>query len=211
MCFFPEQFSSFTCRLQDTSLTRALLGCVLLTVLALPSYAQPTVGAFGGPSLRLSTIDDDAVLFFGGRGGVSLRFGSHHTVTLGGGVHSLAFASPEVTVDNALRALDLRYAGVELGYVLRTERVFHAGVRTLLGRGATSFRFVDVQSSFSVAELTPHLTVNFTTNLRAEVAAGYRFVQGANLNGVTDEMLRAPFVEFTVLFGIFGPAPTLDD
>ncbi|MEM1093148.1 MAG: hypothetical protein AAGJ10_00975 [Bacteroidota bacterium] len=151
------------------------------------------------------------MLFFGGRGGVSMRLGAQHAVTLGAGVHSLAFASPEVNVDNALRALNLRYGGIELGYVLRTDRIFHAGVRTLLGRGTTSFRFVDVQASFSVAELTPHVTVNFTPNLRAEVAAGYRFVQGANLNGITDAMLRAPFVEFTVLFGVFGAARTLDD
>ncbi|MEM6648548.1 MAG: hypothetical protein AAF730_20080 [Bacteroidota bacterium] len=182
---------------------------LLLASLPLHGHAQTTVGGFAGPSLRLTTIDGDAVLLFGGHGGASVRLGNAHAFTLGGGVYRLTAASAEVGSADALRALNIRYGGVELGYVLNADRVLHAGVRTLLGRGTTSFRFVDVDTSFFVAELAPHITVNFTSNLRAEAAVGYRYVQGASLNGITDAMLRAPFFEFTALFGRFGPARTL--
>jgi hypothetical protein len=196
---------------------------LLLGLLAIPVAAQPQTlfsgdvrhGGFGSPVLRVSTLDNRAALYVGGRGGWILNFGSEHSLTIGGGGYGLVtdHRLPE-DILGAERFLVFGYGGPELGYVNRTNQVVHFSVQALIGAGGVMHRtghwygwdgpqYGERANTVFVAEPGVDLEVNVTRFMRMTVGGSYRFVSGSRTVGVTDGHLSGASGVFAVKFGSF--------
>ncbi|NBC17555.1 MAG: hypothetical protein GVY18_09610 [Bacteroidetes bacterium] len=175
-------------------------------------------GGFGGPVVKLSTVDGTVAAFVGGRGGWIINLRPGHTVVLGGGGYGLANdieamrfngAVPEKRA-SAQTYLAFGYGGVEVEYVNRTQRLLHGSLQVLIGGGSVSFRDADHESlgdryedELFVVEPTAHLLLNVTSFLRIGGGISYRFVSGSSLERFSDADLSGPSAVLTFKFGSF--------
>lgn len=93
-------------------------------------------------------------------------------------------------------------------YVNNSHRLWHWTVHTLIGMGGIeltskedwSFKYDD---SFLIIEPSICVELNVTTNFRASLGVGYRYIDGVNLSGITDEDLKGVVTSLNLKFGVF--------
>ena len=102
-----------------------------------------------------------------------------------------------------------------LGFIIAPREVVHVTIPLFLGAG--SFHAVDERidlnnftrdviiesSSFAVVEPGLQLELNISNNVRLNFGASYRFIQGSNLQGITDDDLSNFAGNITVKIGKF--------
>jgi hypothetical protein len=165
-------------------------------------------GGFGAPAVKVTRINDQAGLMIGGSGAWIIN----HSLMLGGAGYGLAsdVNTKGFGPDTAL--LDVGYGGGLIGYEIAPNDLVHIGVQALVGAGAVDYRrdrgtdrfnSYDNYDGFFVVE--PGITgeLNVTKNIRVNVEASWRFINGIELPGVTDAGLSGPSGTLSVKFGAF--------
>jgi hypothetical protein len=164
-------------------------------------------GGFGGPVLKVGSINGEAGILVGGRGGWIIN----HSFIIGGGGYGLA---NDVRAKNpgpyGERFLNFGYGGIELEYVSQSNRLVHFSYMTLIGAGAISWRDNDlhfsvnpVSDTFFIIEPAVSVTVNVTTYFRLSGGISYRYITGAQSGASTDADLSGPTGVLTFAFGKF--------
>lgn len=196
---------------------KRLLLLIALCAFAAPAHAQMQTlidhpfssGGYGGPEVRLTSLDGDTEVLVGGRGGWVVN----HRFVLGGGGYGLA-TTHYLDVPEGARRLRLEggYGGLLLEYFVRPQDLVHVSVGTIIGAGGVAVlegsRHDHTQDSldetaFFVAEPMVGITLNLTTFAQIGLEASYRFVSGSSLDAVSDADLSGPAGGLLLRFGSF--------
>lgn len=165
-------------------------------------------GGWGGPVVQLSTVRDRVAVFVGGRGGWLLdgRF------TLGGGGFGLANRIPApaaVQPPDERLELQMGYGGGWLEYTFSPHRLVHVSVGALVGGGGVSLAFRDGGSfgsrsdAFFVTEPTASAELNLARSVRLNVGIAYRWIAGADMEGLPASDVSGMSVVAALKFGKF--------
>ncbi len=165
-------------------------------------------GGFGGPTFQLTQFDGQTGVMIGGHGGWIIN----HTVYLGGGGMGLVNDIEIELAPDSLRYLDFGYGGLELGFVLASDRLIHFTFSSLIGGGGVQYRSsyensnYDFQAEgdpFFMVEPAVHVVLNVTRHFRIGLGGGYRLIRGVDLAGLSDDFLSGPNASLTLNFGRF--------
>jgi hypothetical protein len=193
-----------------------MLVMVLALVLPGRAGAQKTLlgeglqsGGYGGPGLRIGTLNGDLAVQAGGQGGWVIG----KTFVIGGAGYGFA-TDHELIVNTTTYAMDFGYGGLLLEYLHKSDEVFHGYLALIIGGGGVSLRDTSQPSGSddvdddNVLVLEPALNVeiNLTKTMRIGLGAGYRVVSGLKATWETDYGLTAadlsgPFASLTFRFG----------
>jgi hypothetical protein len=173
-----------------------------------------TNGGYGGPVQRFSTVAGKSVVFSGAEGGWIVN----HRFVLGGAGYGLATQNIRndgaVLRDTKGRApvVELGYGGVTFGYVQQPMKLVHLTAQVLVGGGGLTYDTEDIAGvrpedaptdAFFVVEPSVHGELNVARFFRVGVGAGYRYISGARLDGLSDRDLRGVSASLTFKFGRF--------
>lgn len=171
-----------------------------------------SVGFYGGPDFKISMINDEIDFFSGGRGGIILN----GNFSIGGGGYDL-IGSHELDIplngSTEKAKLDFGYGGLFLEYINSTNRAFHFTINSLIGWGTATYSkqfkstdeyYDDEWDGCFVLEPGVSLEMNLTKNMRMDIGASYRWVQGTNFTYIEDTDLSGLSLNFTLKFGFFN-------
>ncbi len=193
---------------------------IILMVLLISSVAlgqQETLfsgnidhGGFGGPVVKFSPVNGKFGVFVGGRGGWIID----HKLIIGGGGYGLAnyVAANQLGPLNE-KYLDFGYGGLEIEWVVNSNKLIHFSFQTLIGGGSIQYRnearditFRDRPSDgLFILEPGVTLNLNVTTWFRVSAGASYRYVNGVEENSrlSSDADLTGPSAVIMLRFGSF--------
>jgi hypothetical protein len=152
-------------------------------------------GGYGGPVVKLSSVNSEFCVFMGGRGGWIIN----HAFVVGGGAYGLA---TDILVSG--KKLAMGYGGIELGYVFFSDSLIHFTVHSLFGFGGLSLE-TDPMSADEFFVIEPEATVvmNVTRFFRIAAGTSYRFVMGVTTPGLSDAGLSGLTGQLIFKFGAF--------
>jgi len=200
---------------------KSILTAVVLTALTATAFSQPKTlfsmgdlrfSGFGGPSLRGTQIAGEPGMLVGGYGGVMLN----QTFIFGGGGYGLVNnikAADAVQAANPTRTQYIRmgYGGFYMEYVHNPMELVHFSASTLIGGGGAMYShdYKDVDEDngnpFFVVEPAIHAELNMTDFLRTNVGLSYRWVNGLELDHLSNKDLSQVTLSLNFKFGWFGP------
>jgi hypothetical protein len=189
------------------------LVCVLLT---LPVFAQEQTligareienGGFGGPELKITSINGETAVFMGGRGGWIMN----HTFSLGGAGYGLVTRVHSKNVDSVHQFLQMGYGGLDLEYIASSNDLIHLSLGLLIGAGGIGFKnniedMIDhhpTMESFFVLEPSVHVNLNVTHFFRIAGGVSYRYINGVKSPVSTNTDMTGLSGVFTLMFGKF--------
>jgi len=191
---------------------------IAIVALGLHSYSQDeiqtifdgdvSISGFGGPFMSFTSLNGDFAHMMGGGGGVLISqslffggFGMGNTTQ-----HFMDYTNPHTSeVFNDLD-IDFGYGGFYFGYIFFPTRAIHPAVFLQTGWGDISLN-EDGSSLFNdnVFVLNPslQLEINFTRFFRMGVGVNYQYVNGVNLNGLSNNDFTSPGGFLSFKFGWF--------
>jgi hypothetical protein len=161
-------------------------------------------GGFGSPVLKSSQIGDDFSFLVGGRGGWILN----HKFSIGGGGYGMVNRIVAHDIQGS-PVVQFGYGGIIFEYVLNPRKLIHFSAATLLGAGGVGYFWeqwhgYDVESvGFFVAEPEINIMLNVTEYFRIGLGGSYRYIKGANIQGLSDGDLSSYAVNLTFKMGVF--------
>jgi hypothetical protein len=162
-------------------------------------------GGFGGPVLKITPLAGATGVLVGGRGGWIIN----HTFVVGGGGYGLVNnILADTPGPNGGRYIDFGYGGVELEYIMQSERLVHFSVGVLIGGGGVGYRdeynatYGDSRGFF-VMEPWGEVHLNIVRFFRISAGASYRWVTGADSPVASDSRLSGVAGILTFRFGSF--------
>ena len=167
-------------------------------------HGRTTISLFGGPIVKFTEINDDFAVLVGGRGGLIIN----HAFSIGGGGYGLV---NNIMVDNIPPRqdyfLEFGYGGLVLEYILRSRKLLHLSVYTLIGGGSLCYRDDWYEpwddDAFFVDEPGLDLMLNVTKCFRIGIGGSYRFITGVGLDGLTNKDVSGATAGLTFKFGRF--------
>lgn len=190
----------------------ALAGTALL-LLCLPAQASDHTktalidmedarsGGFGGPLVKLGTINGDNAVLIGGEGGATFTSGAHSLI-IGGAGYGLV---NELEWDDTGRKLEMGYAGLLMGYTHQPDRVVHWESKVLLGAGNVSIvdsgGSNDEDANFLVSEFSLSGEVNVTDFLEIGIGGAYRLTSEPLIDNLDAGDISGPSVFISFQFG----------
>ncbi len=167
-------------------------------------HDRTTIGAFVGPIVKFTEINDDFAVLVGGRGGLIIN----HAFIIGAGGYGLV---NDIMVDNIPPRqdyfLEFGYGGLVLEYILRPRKLLHLSVHTLIGGGSLCYRDNWYEhwddDAFFVAEPGLDLMLNVTKCFRIGIGGSYRYIAGIGLDGLTNKDVSGATAGLTFKFGRF--------
>ena len=169
------------------------------------------IKGFGALDIKLTDIASKQAMVVGAYGGVIVN----KQVMLGLGGYGFT-SSINVTREGGEEvSLEGGYGGMMLGFIIAPREIVHVTVPLFLGAG--SFHTLNEQidfnnfpreiilesSSFAVIEPGLQLELNISKNVRLNLGASYRLIQGSNLRGIKDADLSNWAGNVTVKIGRF--------
>lgn len=168
-------------------------------------------GAFGGPVLKMTRINDVFGLMVGGRAGWIYK----HTYAIGGGLYGLLRDIEIEVPDSPEREFEFAYSGLELEYIIAPSQDVHLSVQTLVGFGGLTDRYRRFDSyyydefsrfggpddSFFVVEPQLNIVWNMKTYLQIYFGGSYRYIRGVEIEGLDNSDLNGYSVVVTFRFG----------
>ena len=136
-------------------------------------------GGYGGPGLRLTSVNGEFGAMFGGQGAwvVGGTFG------IGGAGFGLT-TEHEVEVGGEEYELSFGYGGVMLEYFKNVDRLTHLHASIIIGAGGVTLSqqgsVSDDSDTVLVVEPAVHIGLRVTRQFRVSAMAGYRMVTGLN-------------------------------
>ncbi len=165
-------------------------------------------GGFGGPVVKFTSMNGEAGILVGGRGGWIIN----HVFILGGGGYGLANnVNAKVLGPNGERYLNFGYGGVELEYVSRPARLLHLSYMVLIGGGGVSWRDENMRvgsmnpesDTFFILEPEVNVTLNVTQYFRISGGVSYRYITGSSSAASSNPDLSGPSGVIVFRFGKF--------
>ncbi|MCE5249823.1 hypothetical protein LLG96_06335 [bacterium] len=166
-------------------------------------------GFWGGPGVSVTSINGNAELLVGGRGGIIIN----NSFNVGGGGWGLV---TEPKAPSKARSaypgrdlkLDFDYGGFIFEYDFRPKQLTHCSVYSLIGSGNVSYCDKDddsfkVSDSFFVFEPGIEGTVNVTKWFRLSAGASYRVIAGMDIIGLDASDIGGFSGKLTFRFGQF--------
>lgn len=191
---------------------------LLVSIVAFSAFAQEETlingpienGGFGGPVLKVGSLNGETALLVGGRGGWIIN----HSFIVGGGGYGLVNdVHAKVLGPFGERYLNFGYGGLELEYVAHPHRLINCSVQSLIGAGALSWRdqsmhrdMFDSNSNsetFFIVEPGVNVTLNVTKYFRISGGVSYRFISGVQSEASSNPDLSGPSGVLTFRFGKF--------
>lgn len=174
-------------------------------------------GGFGGPVVKYVQIKGESGVLVGGRGGWIIN----HSFVLGGGGYGLvnnikAGIPPVIDIyGNTHDAyINFGYGGVELEYIIQSDRVLHFSVYSLIGAGSISFRneqwndhhdgdWNTAEDAFFVFEPAVNAELNVVSFMRISAGLSYRVISGVELDNMSNSDFAGFSGTLTFKFGSF--------
>jgi len=167
-------------------------------------------GGFGGPVIKFTQVKGEPGVLVGGRGGWIIN----HSFVIGGGGYGLV---NKIEANNdflGLRPyLNFGYGGVELEYIIQSDKLLHFTVCTLIGGGAVSYRehlwddswdeWNSPNDAFFVLEPSAGVELNIISFFRVNAGVSYRFISGADFDDLKNNDLAGVSAFLTLKFGKF--------
>jgi hypothetical protein len=187
--------------------------CVLFTF---PAFAQEQTligdgeienGGFGGPELKITSINKETAVLMGGRGGWIIN----HTFSLGGAGYGLVTNVHSRNTDSVHQFIQMGYGGLDLEYIASSNDLIHLSMELLIGAGGIGFKndvdaIVDhhpIMESFFVLEPSVHANLNVTRFFRIAGGVSYRYINGVKSPVSTNTDMTGLSGVFTLMFGKF--------
>ncbi len=161
-------------------------------------------GGYGGPYLKYSPVGEGWELLVGVRGGWIIN----HTLVLGAGLCGIV-PGAYVIDDTGERDIGMEYGGLEIEYIVDSQKLLHYSFGLLIGGGSVYYKVEGLYwaerdgNSFFVAEPAANVELNVVSFFRINVGLGYRFAAGGEMRGITDSNLRGLAPTLTFKFGSF--------
>jgi hypothetical protein len=173
-------------------------------------------GGYGGPVLKTGSIRDQTALLVGGYGGWFIN----HTFMIGGGgyglVNDISAAGEAKKINGYTPSVGFGYGGLVLEFTGNSNSLVHYTVHTLIGAGGAGhyLRNFDADTAGDktlreewtgcfVSELGAAVELNVASFFRLALGAGYLFVNGVDLPGLSDSDLSSPTGFLMLKFGKF--------
>ena len=179
---------------------------------------EVTHGGFGGPVIKYTQIKGEPAVLVGGRGGWIIN----HTFIIGGGgyglVNDMKANNPLIIVPGITKPyLNFGYGGLELEYIIESDKLLHFSVYSLIGAGGVSYREGlfnhngtdwdhdgnSPSDAFFVFEPAANVELNIISFLRINAGVSYRFVSGVNFDDLKNSDLAGISGQLTLKFGAF--------
>lgn len=162
-------------------------------------------GGFGGPVLKVSQLNGETGVLFGGHGGWLI---GHKLMLGGGGYGCLGYLNTDTPQDSLL---DFGYGGAYVEYIIASQKIIHLSMGNMFGIGGIgAFTDEDDESSideegdaFFIIEPSLSANLNISTHFRMSAGISYRFTNGLSYNNLTDDDLRGYSAHITAKFGLF--------
>jgi hypothetical protein len=164
-------------------------------------------GGFGGPVLKMTTINGENALMVGGRGGWIIN----HSFVIGGGGDGVVTNVKPRIIDSVHQYMDMGYGGLDLEYISTSDELLHWSAGLLIGGGGVGYRNENNDSfnmhhqmdTFFVLEPNVHVNLNVTHFFRIAAGVSYRYVNGLTSALSTNADLSGPSAMLTFKFGKF--------
>ena len=200
---------------------KRLFFLLVMMTAAMPALAQQeslvggdsvTYGGFGGAILKMTRIYGESAWMVGARG--AWMFNRRFYV--GGGAYGLAtdIQAPVKVRQEFLRdnlELDMVYGGMELEYIVASNKLVHWSVYSLIGAGNVGFadetasneKDFDKMDAVFVVEPALNATVNVTKWFRVSAGVSYRRIFDFQLAGADGSDVSGLAGALTLRFGKF--------
>ncbi len=166
-------------------------------------------GGYGGPVVKFTSINGNAAVLVGGKGGWIIN----HTFILGGAGYGLV-NNVDARVASPLGEpyVDFGYGGLTLEGIVCSDQLVHLSVETLIGGGTVGFRNDwtnydrhDDRTYDGVFVLEPGVNVqlNVASWFRADIGGSYRYVSGVSIPASSNADLRGFAGSLSLRFGKF--------
>ena len=198
--------------------TLAVLALLLTTF---PAFAQEETllgggdtehGGFGAIVVKFTTINSEFAVVMGARGGWIIN----HTFSLGLAGYGLANnVHSRVLGPRGERFVNMGYGGLDLEYVVNSDRLVHISFHSLIGAGGLGFRRAwdedwdngpfDSQhyNAFFIAEPGVNVDLNVISWFRLSAGMSYRYISGVTSGASSNSDLKGPSGMLTLRFGSF--------
>jgi hypothetical protein len=187
----------------------------LLSTLTFPVFAQEQTlisgdiesGGFGGPAIKITSINGENAVLAGGRGGWIIN----HTFVLGGAGYGLVTDVNAKKTDSVHQFIEMGYGGLNLEYIASSDNLIHLSIELLVGGGGIKYkdengdRFGDHHSMNGFFVLEPGVNANLNVTHFFRIAGGvsYRYIGGLQSSLSTNTDLSGPSAVLTLMFGKF--------
>lgn len=194
---------------------KTIITLILFSLFTLSAFAQEEEtlisseiksGGFGGPVLKVTSINGETGVLIGGRGGWIIN----HSFIIGGGgyglVTNVSAKTPSIFGE---RYLNFGYGGLELEYIPASNDLMHVSFMTLIGAGGIGYRDADFNvrrnntNAFFVLEPAANMTLNVTRYFRISAGFSYRYISGVETAASSNTDLSGPSGMLTFRFGKF--------
>ena len=189
---------------------------LLLVILTLPVFAQEQTligsgdienGGFGGPVVKVTSINGESAVLVGGRGGWIIN----HTFVLGGAGYGLVTNVNAKKTDSVHQFIQMGYGGLDLEYIASSNDLVHLSLGLLIGGGSIGFKDENENlfdnhrtiKGFFVLEPSAHANLNVTHFFRIAGGISYRYVNGLKSPLSTNADLSGLSAVLTLKFGKF--------
>lgn len=159
-------------------------------VQALVNDEEANWGFFIRPELKITPIKSQTTELAGGSLGTSVG----RALYLGVGGYTLVNSVNTDSGALKLKAFDLWYLGAHADYTLFSTELFHASLSGFIGGGQVNNSAATTGSdnaNLFVAEPDINLEFNLTSTLELGVGIGYRFVNGSDLDKLSNSDLSS--------------------
>jgi len=164
-------------------------------------------GGFGGPVVKLGTVNGESGIFVGGRGGWIVN----HTFVLGGGGYGLVNRiNARRPSRNGFQYFQMGYGGLEVEYISEWEKLIHLSLQVLVGGGGVYYSGAEngmahnqEQDAFFVLEPAVHANLNVTSRFVVSLGMSYRYISGVTHPATSNADLGGLNTVLTFRFGKF--------
>jgi len=189
---------------------------LLLRLSTIPVFAQEQTligdgdidnGGFGGPAVKVTSINGESAVLVGGRGGWIIN----HTFVFGGAGYGLVTNVNAKNTDSVHQFIQMGYGGLDFEYIASSNDLVHLSLGLLIGGGTIGFKDENVgmfynyrtTKSFFVLEPSAHANLNVTHFFRIVGGISYRYVNGLRNSLSTNTDLSGLSGVLTLEFGKF--------
>ena len=168
----------------------ALAATTATAVQALVNDEEVNWGFFIRPELKITPIKSQTTELAGGILGTSVG----RALYLGVGGYTLVNSVNADSGALKLKAFDIWYVGAHADYTLFSIELFHASLSGFVGGGQANNSATTANSDSAnlfIAEPDINLEFNLTTTLELGVGIGYRFVNGSDLDKLSNSDLSS--------------------
>jgi hypothetical protein len=164
-------------------------------------------GGFGGPVLKITTINGENAVMVGGRGGWIIN----HSLVLGGGGYGMVTDVKAKVSDSIHQYIEMGYGGLELEYIASSNDLVHLSIGVLVGGGGIGYKYDNTdgynsmhnKNAFFILEPALNANLNVTRFFRVAAGVSYRYVSGLKSAVSTNADLSGPSAVLTLKFGKF--------